>query len=474
LRYALAIVLVAAACGGPVPETAPRTHACETDNQCDPADFCVDGHCQGASASPPDAAVGAVDAGPDGGPDAGSVDAGTPDAGGVDAGTPDAGVGPAGRLTLSPATASATVLPEQPVPAQTFTLGNTGPGALSWTASCTQGVVPAPQSGTVAAGAQTSVRVALPAWKSPGTQTVVCSVNAADAGSASWTFSATVSTPPSPVVNAGGGTVDLLDFVFTGDTRPYQCNDLANYPDATFKQEVARMATMAPQFGLDLGDHMYECDGNLAAARAQMKKYTDAIAGGGFKPPWFMTMGNHECSVAFLGRDCSGLASSDANYVAYREALQALSQQALPYYKLDFATRHGLARFVFLADDYADATAQTWAENTLAEADQKAVYTIVAKHHPMTGSRTGPAWARDVVLRHKYSLVLTAHTHDYEHDTVAYAGRTVICGLGAANPNWTGFCRVRQHGDKTLEFTAYDLYGNVRTNPSSTFVVAPQ
>jgi hypothetical protein len=70
--------------------------------------------------------------------------------------------------------------------------------------------------------------------------------------------------------------------------------------------------------------------------------------------------------------------------------------------------------------------------------------------------------------------VLTAHTHDYEHDTSAYAGRTVICGLGAANSSWTGFCRIRQHGDKTLEFTAYDLYGNVRTNPSSTFVVTPQ
>jgi hypothetical protein len=102
------------------------------------------------------------------------------------------------------------------------------------------------------------------------------------------------------------------------------------------------------------------------------------------------------------------------------------------------------------------------------------------KHHPIAetvGSlRSGPSWSYNLITggTHKYTLVLTAHAHDYDHPTSAYGGRSVICGLGAANTSYTGFCRVQQQGDGTLKFTAYDLFGNVRTDPSSTFVVAPQ
>ena len=67
-----------------------------------------------------------------------------------------------------------------------------------------------------------------------------------------------------------------------------------------------------------------------------------------------------------------------------------------------------------------------------------------------------------------------AHAHDYDHPTADYGGRSLICGLGAANTSYTGFCRVQQQADQTLEVTSYDAYGNVRTDPSSTFVVTPQ
>jgi hypothetical protein len=282
-------------------------------------------------------------------------------------------------------------------------------------------------------------------------------------------------------VGADGGTVDLLDFVFTGDTRPVSCwtpaNDASNpYPSASFQQIVARMAQVQPQFAFDLGDHMYECDENLADANQMMGKYTAALSG--FQPAFFMTMGNHECGAGSTA-DCSAR-PSDANATAYLAALAKISKQPLPYYKVDVQTRLGLARFVFLADNWYSAAAQSWAESTLADADLNAKYTFIVKHYPIAvavGSlREGPPWSYNLITsgRHKYSLVLTAHTHDYEHPTAAFGGRSVICGLGAANTRFAGFCRVQQQSDGSLKFTAYDLFGNVRTDASSTFTVTPQ
>src|SRR5205085_7252709 len=113
-------------------------------------------------------------------------------------------------------------------------------------------------------------------------------------------------------------------------------------------------------------------------------------------------------------------------YTAYNEALASLSQQALPYYKVDVQTRLGLARLVFIADNWYDSTAQSWVENTLSDADAHAKYTIIVKHHPIAetvGSlRIGPTWSYNLITsgRHKYTLVLTAHAHDYDHPTADY------------------------------------------------------
>jgi hypothetical protein len=412
----------------------PR-HLCQHDTDCDPADLCIQNECTGGSA----------------GPDAGTI-------------SPDAGTPGAAHLTLLPATATVRVQAGQAPAAQTFLLGDDGGAPLHYSLACSQGT-PAPAAGNLGAGASTTISLTLPAWPAPGTQTVTCAISS-DGGSQTYTLTASVSAAGAGV-GPGGGTVDLLDFVMTGDTRPPSCDSISLYPQDSFKADVAAMAKLSPQFALDLGDHLFACTQSLSSARAQLKLYTDALAG--FAPPWFMTMGNHECEST----DCSGN-PSDANFTAYSEALQLVSQKSLPYYKLDFQTRFGLARVVFLADNFADATAQAWAESTLAEADRIAKYTIVAKHHPVTGSRIGPQWSHDVVLRHKYSLILTAHAHDYSHDTSAYGGRSVVCGLGGANTSFTGFCRVQQRADGTLAFTAYDAYGNVRTEPSSTFSVAPQ
>ncbi|HUJ24918.1 MAG TPA: metallophosphoesterase [Myxococcales bacterium] len=505
MRRLLFLMMLAAACAGPdLPATAPQqpppqppTLACQSDDDCDPGDFCVAGQCVGNSGgdqadagSAPDAGVdagAAADAGTDAGTgtdagagaDAGAADAGEPDAGAADAGPGDAGVILPGHLTLSPSSATAQTTAGVQLAAQSFTLGNDGDAALSWSASCDAGT-PSPSSGTLAAGGSIGVQLTPPLWTAAGTQAIHCTASAGDAGSAGWTLTVTIS-PAVTGVGATGGTVDLLDFVFTGDTRPTSCYDVASpppYPAAAFQGIVAQMGKLSPQFALDLGDHQYTCSETLTAARAQLGFYTTAIANAGFKPFWFMTMGNHECGAGSTA-DCSAH-PTDANYTAYQEALATLSRQSLPYYKVDVQTRFGLARLVFIADNWYDSTAQGWVENTLADADAHAKYTIILKHHPIAetiGSlRTGPTWSYDLITsgRHKYTLVLTAHAHDYDHPTADYGGRSLICGLGAANTSSTGFCRVQQQADQTMKVTAYDAYGNVRTDPSSTFVVAPQ
>ena len=447
------VALSLAACTGS--QLQPAGPACTADQQCDPGDVCTDHVC----APLPDAGSS--------GPDAGAPDAGAADAGAADGGDlPDGGATP-GHLTLSPSTDSLSVQSGTQTLPRILALENAGGSALHFALSCTQGT-PSPASGALAAGTNTTVSLALPLWPSTGTQLATCTATAtgADDGPLTYSLTATVTAAPQGV-GPTGGNVDLLDFVMTGDTRPGFCNLTSSYPQAAFQQEVVQMGKLNPQFALDLGDHMFVCTNDLSVSTGQMKLYTDALTSAQFKPAWFMTMGNHECN----GTDCSGsAASTDNNFVAYSAALKAVSQQSLPYYKVDVQTRLGLMRLVMLADNYADQTAQDWAETTLAEADRIAKYTIVARHHPVTGSRSGPQWSWSVIQKHKYSLILTAHNHSYSHDAATLGGRSVICGLGAANSSHTGFCRVQQQADGTLSFTQYDLSGN----PGDHWSVGPQ
>ena len=272
----------------------------------------------------------------------------------------------------------------------------------------------------------------------------------ADAGTDGGADAGTDGGPIGPT----GGAVDLLDFVLTGDTRPPTCAAGELYPTAVHAQVIAAMKAAHPQFALDLGDHMYVCSQDAAAAQRQMDLYTQPLAG--FPAPFFMTMGNHECEN---GADCSAR-PTDANFSAFSKALARVSGQSLPYYALQIQTRLGRATVVVVADNYFDATAQAWLERTLADADRGSKYTIISKHHPVTGSRMGPLGPWQVIQNHQVSLILTAHDHTYTHDKQALGGRTVICGLGGANAAHTGYCRVKQASDGSLSFTQFDVGGN--------------
>lgn len=423
--FALAL---AAACGGERPLV---NLGCSSDTECDPGDLCVAGSCQGVSSGVPDA------------------------------GTPDAGVAP-GRLSVQPANVALTAKAGDRPALAVFDLGNAGDAPLRFAVACDGSGTPTPGSGSLAPRETMAISVALPGWSQAGEKLVTCTAASGSIG-VSFTVTATV-TPGSVAVGPEGGAVDLLDFTATGDTRPPVCDFTSLYPKDLIRAEVLQMTALAPQFALDLGDHMFVCTESAERANAQMQLYVQALSG--FSPPWFMTMGNHECLLS----DCSGFVGTvDANYNAYLAALKQVSKKDQPFYKIDIATRLGLARIVVVADNVQSAEQKAWLESTLLEADGIAKYTIVAKHHPVTGSRTGPAWTWPIIQKHKYSLILAAHEHAYVHPTEV-AGRSVICGLGGASSTATGFCRVRQLATGELRFLQYDLAGN----PQDSWSVTPQ
>jgi hypothetical protein len=275
-----------------------------------------------------------------------------------------------------------------------------------------------------------------------------------DAGPAP-TQSPPVYPPPACAVGPSGGTVTLLHFGLTGDTRPPSCEDTAGYPTAIINAIADQLETQGAQFALDLGDHMYVCNNDLSIADAQMGLYMSATRR--FTGTWFMTMGNHEC----YGGACAPN-SQEANYVSFMKALSPISP--LPYYAFNVATLKGMATFVVVADNAWDANQSAWLEQTLATADQQATYTIIARHHP-EGDSSVPtnAASMQIIRNHKFALFLTGHNHDYSHMTVDN-GRDLILGTGGApllaTGTFHGYALVDQQADGTLKVSVYDVLTN--------------
>jgi len=258
--------------------------------------------------------------------------------------------------------------------------------------------------------------------------------------------------------------VDRLWFATTGDTRPAECDQTNAYPKAAIAQIAAAMKALRVQFTLDLGDHMYVCNQSDAEARQQMGFYMEAIAQG--PSVWWMTMGNHECGSSAYPYACFIGGPPDANFSAYMAALR----RPLPYYANDVQTSLGLARFVVIADDSWNATQAAWLRDTLTDADARATYTIVARHHPVQGTRTGVPEILSVLQQHKYAMILTAHNHEYQHDSATWQGRSAVVGLGGAGGKW-GFGTVLQASDRRLVFVQRDANGNPIGAP---WMVGPQ
>jgi hypothetical protein len=264
-------------------------------------------------------------------------------------------------------------------------------------------------------------------------------------------LSTTTVTASGPV-GPGGGSVNLLHFGLSGDTRPPSCEDTANYPTTVINSISDSFQAAKAQFALDLGDHMYVCNNDLATAQAQMGIFVSATKR--FSGTWFMTMGNHEC---WKGPCLAG--STNANYVAFMDALAPITQ--LPYYSFDVQTSLGLATFVIVADNAWDNNQSAWLDQTLTTADQRAKYTIVARHHPEgdTSVATNPD-SMAIIRQHKFSLFLTGHSHLYKHMTTDNGRDLVMGNSGApliAGGSFYGYAMVDQLPDGQLQLSVYDV-----------------
>jgi hypothetical protein len=254
-------------------------------------------------------------------------------------------------------------------------------------------------------------------------------------------------------VGTTGGTVSLLHFGITGDTRPPSCEDTAGYPTAIIDSIGDAFKQRSAQFVLDLGDHMYVCNNDLTVARAHMSLFMQGTAH--FGGTWFMTMGNHEC----YGGPCLP-GSTNANYVAFMEQLAPVSAQ-VPYYSFDVHTSLGLVTFVVVADNAWSTSQASWLDATLAKADQDAKYTIVSRHHPEGDSSvTTNSASMQIIRNHKFALFLTGHSHLYKHETTDN-GRDLVLGTGGAPliaaGTFYGYGMIDQQPDGKLAVTIFDV-----------------
>ena len=266
------------------------------------------------------------------------------------------------------------------------------------------------------------------------------------------TASSTSGSSGSTGVTLQGGTVNRLHFLITGDTRPPQCGATSNYPTAIIRGIADAATSHHAQFAVDMGDHMFVCDGSTSAANAQMTKYTNAIAR--FANPWFMTEGNHECMGTGSNSGHCTSTSQNANYLAYMNALN----RTHPYYKVNIHTSQGLATFVFVADNSWSTAQETWLKSTLTTADANAKYTIVVKHHPSGNTSVAAnATITNIINQHKYTLLLTGHIHHYSHPHP----REIVLGTGGAHLTTTsdyfGYAIVDQKANGNLGVKVYDL-----------------
>jgi hypothetical protein len=278
--------------------------------------------------------------------------------------------------------------------------------------------------------------------------------------------------PPLPVggpVGPTGGTVDRLFFGFTGDTRPDACD--GPYPQALANNIFTQMKAKDVQFALDQGDHMFNCIGAFTGARAQMQSYLSAAALLGKSV--FPTMGNHECTGEASKLCTLGSMGNNANYTAYVESLQKLGIDK-PYYRFDVTTKTGLAVFLVVADDVWDAAEEAWLTQQLTDADQKAKYTFVSKHHP-DGNMDHPEFQQiyNLVTAHKYTLFFTGHTHEYRRQR--RDPRALVVGIGGAplggGGGFWGYGTALQGTDNRIYVNVYDqATGNIM----DAFDVAPQ
>lgn len=254
----------------------------------------------------------------------------------------------------------------------------------------------------------------------------------------------------------GGGLLDDFRFAVVGDTRPANLDDTAGYPTDIVRAIWTDVENESPRpaFAVTTGDYMFastsgvEVDPQLDLYLGARAAYTGIV---------YPTMGNHECT-GYTQSNC-GPGSVDGatpNYTKYfARMVEPLGEKAV-YFVERFAATDGSwsAKFAFVAANAWNPTQEAWLEAVLSE---PTTYTFVVRHEPhYSESAPGVDPSAAIMARHPLTLLLTGHTHSYEH-VPSY--REIIVGNGgaplSAGVNY-GYVILARQPDGTIAETEYD------------------
>jgi hypothetical protein len=316
----------------------------------------------------------------------------------------------------------------------TATLGRVGSGAIAFNIRCTDGIIPAPASGTIDAGSTQAIALQLPTQTAVSVFTATCTATSATDATATAKLSVVVATSapltgspgnPNGGVGIHGGSVDHLYFAVVGDSRPGNLDDTGSYPAAVISKIYQDLEALAPkpQFVVGTGDYMFSgTDSYTAGPQASLYMQAREAWSGTFFP----SMGNHECD-GYTANNC-GL-NQTQNFQVFMKTILGPNQQALPYYAVPINSTDGswTAKLLVVACNNWDSTQSDWLKAQLAK---PTTYTLLARHEPAEAN-TGPCvnQAEVIMKTANYDLSLVGHTHYFKGSSNS---KEIVIGNGGA------------------------------------------
>jgi hypothetical protein len=262
----------------------------------------------------------------------------------------------------------------------------------------------------------------------------------------------------------GGGTGDpgqpgsgqALRFAVVGDSRPGNENDTANYPTAIVSGNFKLIQAKSLQFVVATGDYMFAS--TAASVTAQVDDLL--MSESAFSGPVYRAMGNHECTGA-TASNCPAY-NETANVTAFMTRLLPSGVTA-PYFRQDFDTPNGKAKFVFIAANAWNQTQASWLDAQLSDPTP---YTFVVRHEPADVTETpGVSPSEAIIAKYPYTIELLGHSHEYrrldtQHVISGNGGAPVHSYYGGAGSGY-GFLMFEQQADGSLQATEIDeMTGN--------------
>jgi Calcineurin-like phosphoesterase len=268
-----------------------------------------------------------------------------------------------------------------------------------------------------------------------------------------------------PAPDLGIGVVDpnaaKLSFGVFGDVRPGSPGDTANYPTAVIANIFTIMQARGLQFAVGTGDYMFA--NTQTDVDAQLALLASARAN--FAGPVYHAMGNHECDGA-TGSNCPN-GDETPNVRAFVAQLTPAGT-AKAYYRVDVATRHGKAKFLFIAPNAWTTEQSSWLAAQLAD---PTTYTFAIRHEPSGTAAPGVDGSDHQLVMAPFSMLLLGHFHEYRRYDVQH----VISGNGGApvragETAGFGFLWIQELDDGNLSATEID---QTTGNAVDTFQLTP-